>query len=255
MRHLISLVFVLLLSHSPLAYADKPTDPINTFSSAKAEARDKVYLAEPALPVTFYCRCYFTPTGKSGGVVHPLDCGFTTTGSQERGRTLEWEHVMPANIVAGKRACWTDDGFGGKCETTSGNIVKNRDCCERAGVDDEARHAINDLHNLVPSVGTLNASRSNHPYDLVDEEERRFGECDFEVGGDPKRAEPAKELRGNVARIWLYMNETWEVGLDEETIERMEQWSADDPPSEWEKERDRRIEKVQGNRNPFVRPE
>ncbi len=48
------------------------------------------------------------------------------------------------------------------------------------------------------------------------------------------------------------MNQTWEVGLDEDTIQRMEQWSADDPPSEWEKERDRRIEKVQGNRNPFV---
>jgi deoxyribonuclease-1 len=248
-------LLVLIVFLPLLAYADKPTDSIKTFSSAKVAARDEVYFADPAFPVTFYCRCYFTQKGKSGGVVDPGDCGFTTTGSQKRGRTLEWEHVMPANIIAGKRACWTKDGFGGKCMTASGNIIKNRSCCEKAGVDVEARHAINDLHNLVPSVGTLNASRSNHPYGLIEGEDRRFGECDFETGGSPKRAEPAKGLRGNVARIWLYMNETWEVGLDAKTIQLMEQWSADDPPSAWEKERDRRIEKVQGNRNPFVRPD
>lgn len=236
-------VLSLVLAAAGIAHAERPTNSISSFGTAKAEARDNVYLADPALPITFYCRCFFTPRDNaSGGDVHPGDCGFTTPGSQSKGRTLEWEHVMPAQKVAGHRACWTNDGFGGKCQTNSGSIVKNRDCCERAGVDDEARHAINDLHNLVPSIGTLNLARLNHPYGEVAGEVRTWGACDFEVGGSPKVAEPAEYLRGNVARIWLYMVDTWDVPLTQAEIDQLLALDSSDPISKWERERDRRIE-------------
>jgi len=32
----------------------------------------------------------------------------------------------------------------------------------------------------------------------------------------------------------------------------LESWHRDDPPDAFERERDRRIERLQGNRNPFV---
>ena len=44
------------------------------------------------------------------------------------------------------------------------------------------------------------------------------------------------------------------TSLDDDTVEMIEEWSADNPPGDWERERNRRIEKIQGNRNLFVRP-
>ncbi len=111
---------------------------------------------------------------------------------------------------------------------------------------------INDLHNLTPSIGQVNGDRSNHPYGIVDGEPRNYGTCDFEIGGSLKVAEPNPHIRGNAARIWLYMADTWGIPLTQEEIEMFRKWDADDPVGEWEKNRDGRIEEIQGNTNPFV---
>jgi len=63
---------------------------------------------------------------------------------------------------------------------------------------------INDLHNQVPSIGQVNGDRSNHPYGIVDGEPRKYGACDFEVGGSPKVAAPNPHISGNAVRTWLY---------------------------------------------------
>ncbi len=111
---------------------------------------------------------------------------------------------------------------------------------------------INDLHNLVPAIGQVNGDRSNHPYGIVNDEPRNYGSCDFEVGGSPKVAEPNPHIRGNAARIWLYMSDTWGISLTQEEIEMFRAWDAADSVGEWERLRDGRIEEIQGNTNPFV---
>ncbi len=58
---------------------EKPTSPVKTFRKAKELARDRVYFDRQ---VTFYCRCFFDPKGKSGGVIDPSDCGFEHTASR-----------------------------------------------------------------------------------------------------------------------------------------------------------------------------
>jgi deoxyribonuclease-1 len=42
------------------------------------------------------------------------------------------------------------------------------------------------------------------------------------------------------------------VRLSEAHRRLLEIWHRDDPPDAWERERDERIERLQGNRNPFV---
>ena len=111
-----------------------------------------------------------------------------------------------------------------------------------------------DLHNLAPSVGELNADRSNHPYNIVKNEPREYGTCDFEVGGKPKVAEPMESIRGDVARAWLYMSETYNIRLSQEERARIEGWHEADAVSDWEKLRDERIEAIQGNKNRWVKP-
>ena len=127
----------------------------------------------------------------------------------------------------------------------------HRECCVR--VDRIFRRIEADLHNLTPAVGELNGDRSNLPYGVVDGEPHLYGACDFEIGGKPRVTEPRDKVRGDAARIWLYMVETYMVKITPSQRKMFEDWSAADPVDVFERLRDTRIEAAQGNRNPFVK--
>ena len=134
---------------------------------------------------------------------------------------------------------------------SDGEKFKGRECCGR--VDKTFRRIEADLHNLTSAAGELNGDRSNQPYGIVDGEPRLYGACDFEIGGSPKRTEPRDEVRGDAARIWLYMSDTYNIRLTDAQRRMFEAWSQADPVDTRERLRDRRIEAAQGNRNPLVR--
>ena len=130
---------------------------------------------------------------------------------------------------------------------------------------DEAEAVIASLNGRTVEGGTLmiGMAREREPggggtgrteYGGVAGEARDYGTCDFELGGGPKKAEPRPAIRGNIARIWFYMSETYNVPLSTEKRQMLEEWVEADPVGEWERIRDTRIEQVQGNRNPHVRP-
>jgi len=83
-------------------------------------------------------------------------------------------------------------------------------------------------------------------YGIVEDEPREYGTCDFEIGEEPKVAEPAEAVREDAARIWLYMAETHGVALTVEERAMFERWAEADPVSNWERERDELIEGQQG---------
>lgn len=146
--------------------------------------------------------------------------------------------------MGSSRACWSNE----QCTSESGRPLRTRACCEHTDPEFAMMHS--DLHNLVPAVGQVNAIRSNHPYGEVEGEERRFGACDFEDDGD--HAEPAPGVRGDVARVYLYMEGVYGMTLTTEERGQFEAWHEVDPPDGWEREWNRRVEAVQGNRNPFI---
>lgn len=228
------------------AHAEPPSQPLPNFDSAKKVARNVIYSDRPQ---DIYCGCDYIPTGASGGAIDPAGCGYVPRANAARGGRLEWEHIVPAWFFGHSRGCWQSGDP--ECVTSSGDTYKGRRCCAR--VDNEFRRIEADLHNLAPSVGELNGDRSNLPYGIVDGEPRNYGACDFEIGGNPKVAEPAEIIRGDVARIWLYMADTYGIELPAEMRGMFEAWSAADPPDELELLRDARIEAAQGNRNPFLR--
>jgi deoxyribonuclease I len=213
-----------------IAHADVPT----SWNAAKNAASDEIYFDQTS---TFYCGCEMTSHGDSDGSgnVDTATCDYDgpDTHSHRAGR-LEWEHVVPASLMPARYfRCWVDEG---------------RDHCQRTNPD--AREMIFDLHNLVPSVGQVNALRSNDRYGEIEGEEREFGSCAIEdVGG---LFEPADDQRGDVARVWLYMNWKHNVEIPEEELRMFVRWNARDPVSDWELERDKRIKAVQGNSNPWV---
>jgi deoxyribonuclease I len=67
--------------------------------------------------------------------------------------------------------------------------------------------------------------------------------------------EPRPEIRGDIARIYFYMDQAYPGHgiLSRQSRRLFEVWSHEDPVDNWERERAQRIERTQGNANPFVR--
>ncbi|MFW6067609.1 MAG: endonuclease [Myxococcota bacterium] len=164
---------------------------------------------------TLYCGCRFDEDKR----VQPDECGFRP-GPRWRNRAgrIEWEHIVPASRMLEGRRCARDPERDGS----------PRDWCRR--VDPEFRAMEGDPHNLAPAIGQLNAERSNYPYGEVAGEPRRFGACDFEVENDV--AEPPPRVRGDVARVHLYMTATYGLSLRREERELLFEWAESDPPDE-----------------------
>ena len=128
--------------------------------------------------------------------------------------------------------------------------------------------AYTDAHNLKPVDHSMNTLR---------------GEKDFENGGDlvfngssetdcfstSSTFEPRDEVKGDIARIILYMDLRYEGGTGEPnlvvvdglttypnpqigTLSTLLEWHVQDPPDAFEKRRNDIIFKWQGNRNPFI---
>ncbi|MFD2263422.1 endonuclease [Lacibacterium aquatile] len=240
----LTLCLLIAVVAGPAWAADPPTRPMRNFDHAKTTARNKVYAGNY---VEQYCGCTFLPRGRSGGFLDLSSCGYqrSRAGTED----MEWEHVVPAKAFGHWRACWAGDA---RCFERDGDRLSNRECCTR--IDPEFARIQVDLHNLIPAVEGLNARRGERPYGEVAGDAPQFGSCTFQIDYDTDVAEPPRNIQGDVARISLYMRDTYGVMFTPEQETMFQRWSTDDPVDDWEIERNRRIEAEQGNSNPYVRP-
>ena len=109
------------------------------------------------------------------------------------------------------------------------------------------------MHNLVPSIGEVNGDRSNFKYGMIEGESRRYGACDFEIDFKAKRAEPAPTIRGDIARIYFYMRDRYQLNISRQQTQLFEAWSKDDPVDEWERIKNQKGMTIQGNANPYIK--
>lgn len=213
------------------------------FEAAKRALEDRVYRDHR---IEIYCGCAFDRDRR----LEVESCGYRPRRRDgPREHRIEWEHMVPVDRFGRGRPCW-------RGETCTGG-VHGRACCTRTlehGGDAEVRAMEGDLHNLAPAVGALNAERSDREYGEVPGEPREHGRCDFEIDRQHRHGsiEPPANVRGDVARAWLYMAIEYGVGLTDEERARMEAWHRADPVDAWERERDARIAEIQGNHNPYV---
>ncbi len=63
-----------------------------------------------------------------------------------------------------------------------------------------------------------------------------------------------ESIQGDVARVWLYMSDTYDIRLSQQERAMFEAWHAADPVDTFELLRDQRIEAIQGNKDRWVRP-
>lgn len=206
----------------------------NTFETAKTLARQQVY-HDRTSDGTLYCGCNWEWTGRSGGRVDHASCGYQTRAQATRAARIEWEHIVPASLFGQQRQCWQQGG---------------RNNCKQT--DPLFNRMEADLHNLSPVVGEINADRSNYRFGMLPGISFQHGRCDFKVDFSARVAEPRDAVKGQVARVWFYMHDRYNLNMAKSQQQLLMAWDRQYPPSNWELQRDQRISRLMGHSNLFV---
>ena len=159
-----------------------------------------------------------------------LYCGKRFT--PRKTRDFNVEHVFPMSWVTKALGCGS------------------RDQCRR---NSERFNRIEaDMHNLYPAIAKINEARSAMAYGMVLGEQRKFGNCDFEVDEQRRRAEPRRAVRGNIARAMFYMHQQYGLRIYPSQGRLLLQWHRQDPPDAEERRRNDVIDRLQGRRNRYI---
>ena len=152
----------------------------------------------------------------------------------------------------------------------------------RASFGAKTRSGGADLHHLRPAVSTLNNAKSDHLFGNINgvyttgvTEGKVNGEVCYWVNTSKDLFECKDDVKGDVARILLYVYCRWEqpnlytdIPADHlpandsdstdsgkkvvESLDTLLGWCAEDPVDTWEMRRNDLVESVQGNRNVFI---
>ncbi|MDH3664323.1 MAG: endonuclease [Alphaproteobacteria bacterium] len=221
-----------------LAWLPGPAWAFESYVAVKRALYERVFAEHRK---TLYCGCPFDAERRPDLQA----CGYVSKGGARANR-VEVEHVVPASWLGQGRPCWRKK----ICRDARGKAFKGRKCC--LAVDPAFRSASQDMHNLWPTIGEVNEVRRNYRFGLIAGERRAFGRCDIEIDRSARLAEPRPEIRGDIARIHLYMEATHGIGVDATLRRLLHRWHRDDPPDAEERRRHDLIEGVQGRRNPWV---
>jgi len=203
---------------------------------------------------SIYCDCKYNYKDKKN-MINKRSCGYiprnmrTKKGKiNQRAKRIEWEHLIPAENFGRQFSCWREGDA--RCVKKNGKAYKGRKCCEK--VNKKYRIMQADMHNLFPSVGELNADRKNFRFDFMLPSQGQYGECKFNVLFKQKRVRVKEELRGVIARDYLYFNKRYGMKLSKQELKKFTIYNTKYPASEWERERNKKIAKKQGNLNSFI---
>ena len=162
-----------------------------------------------------------------------LYCGykFAVSGKAAGGQVINIEHIYPTSRMAEHAGCQ--------------NRMQCRESKNPVFMRMEA-----DLHNMYPAWQTVITHRYEFRYGLVSGEDWRFDDCDFEWKSGI--VEPRQIARGNIARAMLYMHSRYDIPVEKNALALFKVWNRIDAPSKQEKVRNDIIERLQGQRNPYI---
>jgi len=222
-----------------------------SFTKSKKELR-KIYKDHQT---TIYCDCKYNYKDKKN-MIDRKSCGYIPRNERtkkgkinQRARRIEWEHLIPAENFGRQFSCWREGNS--KCVSSKGKHYKGRKCCTKVNKKYKMMQA--DMHNLFPAVGELNADRKNFRFDFELATKKQYGQCEFNVLFKQKRARVRQEIRGIIARDYLYFNKKYNMKLSKQELRKFKAWNKKYPPNSWEIERNKRILKRQGNSNEFIK--
>ncbi|MFG1484809.1 endonuclease [Halobacteriovorax sp. RZ-1] len=108
-----------------------------------------------------------------------------------------------------------------------------------------------DLHHLFPTDSKANSVRSSNDFGDIKSGKSATRDC-FASHSDGHFFEPPTEHKGNVARAMFYFATRYGAKINSRMENYLRRWHAEDPVDSEEIERNDKIERIQGNRNPFI---
>jgi len=239
----IAILFVLVSGSAPSVPVQEGNQRIRSFSRAKTLLHKVVY-SDDADRFTFYCGCKYNEKKE----IDWESCGYTPGNQRKRAKRVEWEHIVPVHAFGKDLVEWKTGHP--ECVDSKGKSFKGRNCASK--MNELFQFMAADMYNLVPSVGEINAVRSNYPFKDKTTDEQPYGKCDFRV--IKKKAMPADNTKGKIARVYLYMESAY-PGFNivhHKNRKMFKEWDSSNPVTIDECLKNEKIEKLQGNRNHIV---
>jgi deoxyribonuclease-1 len=166
-----------------------------------------------------------------------------STCSLEDNQTIQWIQVVPDTFFGRNMVCmnekvcvnvFTKEKFGSPM------------CCRRVNTQYKKMEA--DLFNLIPVVSEIAAKRGTRIFSDVKNPSFSVGSTKF----DTDHIEPHDEIKGDIARVYLYMDEQYDLALSKTQKEVFMRWHKLDPVDKHECAVAKIILKVQGTHNVLV---
>ena len=179
-------LFSLLLALPTVALAIGGNTYNESFNRAKTYLERKVYSG--IQKNTIYCNAAFE--GKK--IVDPN--GFSPTKYINRAHKLEWEHIVPAENFGRAFPEWRDGHE--LCVKSNGDSFRGRNCAAKVNI--KFRYMLADMYNLAPSIGAVNAMRSNYNFAEGLNSQQELGQCSMKIDISRRKAEPPMEAKGFV---------------------------------------------------------
>lgn len=180
------------------------------------------------------------PGGVVAALLEPVRCRYTTA-TEQMFLDIDKAEGEVECVYTGRRV-QVDD------EKPDGNVMNTEHTWPQSeGASSEPARC--DLHHLFPTVSAANQARGNLPFGEI------TGGSTWSDGGSrasSTRFEPRDAHKGNVGRAMLYFALRYGYELDAGQRTLYLEWSAQDPPTEADLQRDRTIARLQGSSNPFV---
>lgn len=146
-----------------------------------------------------------------------------------RANRIEWEHIVPAeNFGKGIKEC-----------RNNGIFIGRKECRKISAL---FRKMEGDPINLVPSIGEINADRSNYKYspELAPINSKRG----IYIDKKERRMHIPEKLRGKVARAYIHMNKEYNMALSPQEKKLFFVWDKMYPPTNKELSIVKKIENV-----------
>ncbi|MBQ8381809.1 MAG: endonuclease [Clostridia bacterium] len=119
-----------------------------------------------------------------------------------------------------------------------------------------------DLHHIRPAESLINSTRGNMLYGNADAGKSVLGNLSSSLGGYYSGGyfEPLDNVKGDVARICLYLYVRWADEYPKcanitnvfQSVDVLLDWCEQDPVDTWEMGRNEVVSAIQGNRNVFI---
>jgi len=203
------------------------------FSKAKKNMYIKVFNNSGE---TLYCGCKWNRKK-----VDLASCGlegYFKKKYRKRARRTEAEHIIPASWLLKVNKKFR------QCVIDAKELKQSpRKYCQKH--DEDYKKAHNDLVNLYPTVGQINANRSNKPFlDSLKTIKNSYGNCNAESG--TRGFIPPDDKKGDIARVAFYMSQTYGVVYSKRQLLLFESWDKLDPISDKEQKHNAIVIEIQG---------